>query len=135
MKQPMIQNGLCLKEITQISFLQLAQALLGVAQPYLFGGFSEKLISSAAYALDALKQSEDDVICRITDSDGNRDAVFLINENGSGYCFVAVSDDIIAQVGLSHLHHVTLERNYIEGCGKKSISTIRSLRSECDLNQ
>ncbi len=78
----------------------MAQALLGVAQPYLFGGFSEKLISSAAYALDALKQSEDDVICRITDSDGNRDAVFLINENGSGYCFVAVSDDIIAQVGL-----------------------------------
>ena len=78
----------------------LEQALLGVAQPYLFGGFSEKLISSAAYALDALKQSEDDVICRITDSDGNSDAVFLINENGSGYCFVAVSDDIIAQVGL-----------------------------------
>lgn len=78
----------------------MAQTLLGVAQPYPFGGFSEKLISSAAYALDALKQSEDDVICRITDSDGNRDAVFLINENGSGYCFVAVSDDIIAQVGL-----------------------------------
>lgn len=50
--------------------------------------------------MDALKQSEDDVICRITDSDGNGDAVFLINENGSGYCFVAVSDDIIAQVGL-----------------------------------
>ena len=78
----------------------MAQTLLGVAQPYPFGGFSEKLISSAAYALDALKQSEDDVICRITDSDGNGDAVFLINENGSGYCFVAVSDDIIAQVGL-----------------------------------
>ena len=78
----------------------MAQALLGVAQPYPFGGFSEKLMSSAAYALDALKQSEDDVICRITDSSGNRDAAFLINENGSGYCFVAVSDDIIAQVGL-----------------------------------
>lgn len=78
----------------------MAQTLLGVAQPYPFGGFSEKLMSSAAYALDALKQSEDDVICRITDSDGNGDAVFLINENGSGYCFVAVSDDIIAQVGL-----------------------------------
>lgn len=87
---------------TPLGFVEenLAQALLVVAQPYLFGGFSEKLISSAAYALDALKQSEDDVICRITDSDGNRDAVFLINENGSGYCFVAVSDDIIAQVGL-----------------------------------
>ena len=78
----------------------MAQTLLGVAQPYPFGGFSEKLMSSAAYALDALKQSEDDVICRITDSDGNGDAVFLINENGSGYCFVAVSDDIIVQVGL-----------------------------------
>ena len=78
----------------------MAQTLLGVAQPYPFGGFSEKLMSSAAYALDALKQSEDDVICRITDSDGNGDAVFLINENGSGYCFVAVSDDIITQVGL-----------------------------------
>lgn len=26
--------------------------------------------------------------------------LYLINENGSGYCFVAVSDDIIAQVGL-----------------------------------
>ena len=78
----------------------IAETLLGLAQPYPFGGFSEKLMSSAAYALDALKQSEDDVICRITDSSGNRDAAFLINENGSGYCFVAVSDDIIAQVGL-----------------------------------
>lgn len=78
----------------------IAETLLGLAQPYPFGEFSEKLMSSAAYALDALKQSEDDVICRITDSSGNRDAAFLINENGSGYCFVAVSDDIIAQVGL-----------------------------------
>ena len=43
-----------------------------------------KTYESAAYALDALKQSEDDVICRITDSSGNRDAAFLINENGSG---------------------------------------------------
>ena len=78
----------------------MTETLLGLAQPYPFGGFSEKLMSSTAYALDALKQSDDDVICRITDSDGNGDAVFLINENGSGYCFVAVSDDIIAQVGL-----------------------------------
>ena len=50
------------------------------------------------------------------------------------YCINRRTNDIPrATLSVSELVDLTMEfykRNYIEGCGKKSISTIRSLRSE-----
>lgn len=60
----------------------------------------------------SLKQSDADLTLNLY-KDANTGAGFILREDGSGYIMIALQNENDAQVDYSHLHHVTLEKNYI----------------------